>query len=90
MICLSWIYLVVQNVASAIVLDTSSDGTMVQDLLDLKEKSDNIVEKCFGNDHKFVQSLKDAFEDSVNKRQNKPAELIGEWVPTFFFFFFSN
>ena len=53
---------------------------MVQELLDLKEKADNIVEKCFDKDQKFVQSLRDAFEVSINRRQNKPAELIGEYV----------
>ena len=51
---------------------------MVQSLLDLKEKLDNIVEQCFNKDSKFVESLREAFESSVNKRQNKPAELIGK------------
>jgi len=50
---------------------------MVQDLLDLKEKLDNVVKTCFNQDKKFVTGLQRAFESSVNKRQNKPAELIG-------------
>uniref|UniRef100_H2ZFL9 Cullin-4 n=1 Tax=Ciona savignyi TaxID=51511 RepID=H2ZFL9_CIOSA len=68
----------VKNVASLIVLDASNDHTMVQDLLDLKDKLSNIVQKCFCKDPKFVEALREALESSVNKRQNKPAELIGE------------
>lgn len=60
------------------MVNTSNDSSMVHDLLDLKEKVDNIVEICFQKDVKFVQSVKDSFESAVNSRQNKPAELIGE------------
>ncbi|XP_078493450.1 cullin-4A isoform X1 [Ciona intestinalis] len=70
----------VKNVASLIVLDVSNDHTMVQDLLDLKEKLSNIVTKCFSKDLKFVEALREAFESSINKRQNKPAELIAKYV----------
>ncbi|XP_076820896.1 cullin-4A-like [Clavelina lepadiformis] len=70
----------VKNVASSIVLDTAADNSMVQDLLDLKEKLDHIVEICFEKDPKFVESLREAFESSVNRRQNKPAELIAKYV----------
>uniref|UniRef100_H2ZFM0 Cullin-4 n=2 Tax=Ciona savignyi TaxID=51511 RepID=H2ZFM0_CIOSA len=70
----------VKNVASLIVLDASNDHTMVQDLLDLKDKLSNIVQKCFCKDPKFVEALREALESSVNKRQNKPAELIAKYV----------
>ena len=50
---------------------------MVQELLDFKEKLDNIVVNCFGRSEKFVNSLKESFENFVNQRLNKPAELIG-------------
>lgn len=59
-------------------MDANNDATMVQDLLDLKEKLDNIVQVCFSKDMKFINGLQRAFESSVNKRQNKPAELIGK------------
>ena len=50
---------------------------MVQDLLDFKDKMDNIVITCFGKAEKFVNSVKEAFENFINQRPNKPAELIG-------------
>lgn len=50
---------------------------MVQDLLDFKDKLDNIVRNCFDHNDKYVNSLREAFEFFVNQRSNKPAELIG-------------
>lgn len=50
---------------------------MVQELLDFKDKMDNIVCHCFLRNDKFANSLKEAFEHFVNQRANKPAELIG-------------
>lgn len=50
---------------------------MVQELLDFKDKMDNIVNTCFQRNEKFSNSLKEAFEQFINLRANKPAELIG-------------
>lgn len=52
---------------------------MVQDLLDFKDKMDNIVHKCFDHNDRFLNSLREAFEHFINQRANKPAELIGEY-----------
>ncbi len=52
---------------------------MVQDLLDFKDKMDNIVITCIGKNEKFVNSVKEAFEYFINQRPNKPAELIGKF-----------
>lgn len=60
-----------------IVIDPEKDKTMVQELLDFKEKLDRIVQNCFGRSEKFVNGLKESFENFVNQRLNKPAELIG-------------
>lgn len=60
------------------------DKTMVQELLDFKDKMDLIVNSCFQSNEKFINSLKEAFEFFINQRANKPAELIGK------FFFFLN
>lgn len=54
---------------------------MVQDLLDFKDKLDNIVRTCFDHNDKYVNSLREAFEFFVNQRSNKPAELIGMYWP---------
>lgn len=50
---------------------------MVQELLDFKDKMDNIVCVCFKKNEKFSNSLREAFEYFINQRANKPAELIG-------------
>lgn len=52
---------------------------MVQELLDFKDKVDSIIDICFTKNEKFVNAMKEAFETFINKRPNKPAELIGEY-----------
>nr|CAG4644588.1 EOG090X01NX [Leptodora kindtii] len=63
-----------------IVIDPEKDKTMVQELLDFKEKLDNIVSVCFQKNEKFINSLKESFENFINQRLNKPAELIAKFV----------
>lgn len=63
-----------------IVIDPEKDKSMVQDLLDFKDKMDSIVRNCFGHNDQYVQSLREAFENFVNQRTNKPAELIAKYV----------
>jgi len=63
-----------------IVIDPEKDKTMVQELLDFKDKMDNIVNVCFQKNEKFSNSLKEAFEYFINQRTNKPAELIAKFV----------
>lgn len=61
------------------MIDPEKDKSMVQDLLDFKDKMDNIVISCFQKSEKFVNSVKEAFEHFINQRPNKPAELIGKF-----------
>lgn len=63
-----------------IVIDPEKDKSMVQDLLDFKDKMDSIVRKCFDHNEKFTNSLREAFESFINQRANKPAELIAKYV----------
>uniref|UniRef100_A0A1B0GHE4 Putative e3 ubiquitin ligase cullin 2 component n=1 Tax=Lutzomyia longipalpis TaxID=7200 RepID=A0A1B0GHE4_LUTLO len=63
-----------------IVIDPEKDKSLVQDLLDFKDKMDNIVNSCFEHNDKFVNSLREAFEFFINQRANKPAELIAKYV----------
>lgn len=67
-----------QKKGRTIVIDPEKDKSMVQDLLDFKDKLDNIVRNCFDHNDKYVNSLREAFEFFVNQRSNKPAELIGK------------
>jgi len=64
----------------SIVEDTEKDKNMVQELLDFKEKLDDVITEAFNKNEKFVFSMKDSFEHFINKRQNKPAELIAKFV----------
>jgi len=70
----------VKKRGKVIVINPEKDKTMVQELLDFKEKLDNILKSCFRSNDKFVTSLKDAFESFINQRQNKPAEMIAKFV----------
>ena len=56
------------------------DKTMVQDLLNFKDKLDTIMDSCFSSNEQFIVSMKEAFESFINIRQNKPAELIAKFV----------
>lgn len=51
---------------------------MVQELLDFKDKMDNVAHGCFQRSEGFINAMKEAFESFINKRPNKPAELIGK------------
>merc|ERR1712071_378701 len=63
-----------------IVIDPEKDKTMVQELLDFKEKLNNIVVNCYQSNEKFINSLKESFENFINQRLNKPAEMIAKFV----------
>lgn len=72
----------IKNRGKSIVVSVTpeKDKTMVQELLDFKDKVDIIVATCFHRNGKFINSLKEAFECFVNQRTNKPAELIAKFV----------
>ena len=59
------------------MINPEKDNTMIQELLDFKEKLD-ITSTCWNENEKFLHALKDSFEHFINQRQNKPAELIGK------------
>ncbi|XP_054975938.1 cullin-4B isoform X3 [Sorex araneus] len=65
---------------STIVINPEKDKTMVQELLDFKDKVDHIIDVCFMKNEKFINAMKEAFETFINKRPNKPAELIAKYV----------
>uniref|UniRef100_A0A4X2M5B1 Cullin family profile domain-containing protein n=1 Tax=Vombatus ursinus TaxID=29139 RepID=A0A4X2M5B1_VOMUR len=65
---------------STIVINPEKDKTMVQELLDFKDKIDYIIEVSFMKNERFVNAAKEAFETFINKRPNKPAELTAKYV----------
>lgn len=68
---------VLQNFGTTIVVNPEKDKDMVQELLDFKDKVDHIIEVCFQKNEKCINLMKESFETFINKRPNKPAELIG-------------
>ena len=70
----------IKKKGKTLVIDPEKDKTMVQDLLDFKDKMDHIVQTCFERNDKYSNSLREAFEFFVNQRSNKPAELIAKYV----------
>lgn len=70
----------IKKKGKTLVIDPEKDKTMVQDLLDFKDKMDFIVTSCFEKNEKFSNSLREAFEYFINQRANKPAELIAKYV----------
>ena len=65
---------------AAIVNDRDKDDDMIERLLEFKAFIDSIVATPFQRDGDFVHAQKDSFEVFVNKRENKPAELIAKFL----------
>lgn len=61
-----------------IVQDRENDDKMIDRLLEYKATIDQVVTSAFRNDDDFRQTQKESFETFINKRENKPAELIGQ------------
>lgn len=70
----------VKKVGRAIVMDRSKDPEMVQSLLSLKARLDDLVTFSFDGTEAFNMAVNFAFESFVNARENKPAELIAKFV----------
>lgn len=70
----------IKSFGGEIVCTPEKDKDMVQDLLDFKDKMDNVAQCCFARNEGFINAMKEAFETFINKRPNKPAELIAKYV----------
>ncbi|KAM5180885.1 cullin-4A isoform 1-T2 [Mantella aurantiaca] len=70
----------IKNFGGSIVVNPEKDKDMVQELLDFKDKVDHIIDVCFQKNEKFVSVMKESFETFINRRPNKPAELIAKYV----------
>ncbi|XP_072675387.1 cullin-4B-like isoform X4 [Canis lupus baileyi] len=70
----------IKKFGNSIVTNPVKDKTMVQELLDFKDKIDFIIATSFLKNEKFIVAMKDAFETFINKRSNKPAQLLAKYV----------
>ncbi|ORY52476.1 Cullin-domain-containing protein, partial [Rhizoclosmatium globosum] len=66
----------------SIVNDVARDPTMIPDLLAFRKKMDSLAVTPFQGNKDFSQAIRDSFEKFINKRANKPAELIAKHVDT--------
>lgn len=62
------------------VTDVSKDALMVSSLLAFKTEMGTVVSQAFMADEMFVTALKESFKVFINKRQNKPPELIAKYI----------
>ncbi|KAK5874125.1 hypothetical protein PBY51_019099 [Eleginops maclovinus] len=62
----------IKSFGGEIVCTPEKDKDMVQDLLDFKDKMDNVAQNCFARNEGFINAMKEAFETFINKRPNKP------------------
>ncbi|PNW75189.1 hypothetical protein CHLRE_12g516500v5 [Chlamydomonas reinhardtii] len=70
----------VRSTGLALVKDEEKDKEMVERLLDLKSRLDEVVAGAFGRSEAFAATLKESFEYFINQRANKPAELIAKFI----------
>eukprot|EP00854_Cymbomonas_tetramitiformis_P000968 gene968-1486_t len=70
----------VKKTGKQIIADEEKDAEMVSILLEFKLKLDRVQSDSFFSNESFANSLKDAFENFINFRQNRPAELIAKFI----------
>ncbi|KAI8921457.1 Cullin family-domain-containing protein [Entophlyctis helioformis] len=63
-----------------LVKDPARDKSMVADLLKFKSKLDELLKQAFRGAESFDHAIKEAFENFINQRQNKPAEMIAKYI----------
>mmetsp|Transcript_45216 Transcript_45216/g.98348 ORF Transcript_45216/g.98348 Transcript_45216/m.98348 type:complete len:737 (+) Transcript_45216:130-2340(+) len=70
----------IKRVGAAMVADVEKERTLVQELLQFKEKLDLVLSRAFCANEQFSHSLKEAFEQFINIKQNRPAELVAAFL----------
>lgn len=65
---------------SIIKATPEQEKNVIKELLDFKDKMDEVVVKSFSSNARFINSLKEAFEYFINQISNKPAVLIAKFV----------
>ncbi|KAL5247244.1 hypothetical protein ACHWQZ_G019191 [Mnemiopsis leidyi] len=74
-----FLYTYIKNRGLEVVMNPEKDKTMVQELLEFKDTIDSIIKQSF-NKEDCVEVKKKAFEEFINMRPNKPAELIAKFI----------
>jgi hypothetical protein len=64
-------------------MDVNQDGVMIQRLLDFKEKLDTITQDALTGASDVKEAVKKSFQVFINKRSNKPAELVAKFIDSY-------
>ncbi|BGP34146.1 hypothetical protein JCM10296v2_005961 [Rhodotorula toruloides] len=64
----------------AVVMDASQDANMVDNLIAFRKRANDLVTACFSDDASFKSAINSAFEFFINKRENKPAEMMAKYL----------
>jgi len=60
-----------------LIQDKTQDDKMVVNLIAFRKTAQSFVKQCFSKEDKFREAINDAFKFFINKRENKPAEMMG-------------
>lgn len=60
------------------IQDKTQDDKMVLNLIAFRKTALSFVDTCFAKADNFRDAINDAFKFFINKRENKPAEMMGE------------
>uniref|UniRef100_A0A674BZH7 Cullin-4A n=1 Tax=Salmo trutta TaxID=8032 RepID=A0A674BZH7_SALTR len=66
----------IKSFGGEIVGTPEKDKDMVQDLLDFKDKMDNVAQGCFNRNESFINAMKEAFETAVCAKSPTPAKYV--------------
>lgn len=74
------LHIIYQAKGTSLVSDPSKDETMVPSLIAFQDSLTALITTSFASDDLFRSSLRDGFSSFINKRQNKPAEMIAKFI----------
>ncbi|GAA5912728.1 cullin family protein [Sporobolomyces salmoneus] len=63
-----------------LIQDKTQDDKMVINLIQFRKTALSFVEGCFSKEDKFREAINDAFKFFINKRENKPAEMMAKYL----------
>ncbi|GAA5882845.1 hypothetical protein JCM3774_006868 [Rhodotorula dairenensis] len=64
----------------SVVMDSAQDAKMVDNLVELRHRAIHLVDSCFSKDADFHGAINSAYEFFINKRENKPAEMMAKYL----------
>ncbi|KAJ1973935.1 hypothetical protein H4R35_003855 [Dimargaris xerosporica] len=70
----------IEETGRAIVSDVAHEDRMVERLIGLKKRQDEILQQCFENHAQFAETLRSSFEHLINSRPTKPSQLIAKFI----------